>query len=126
MHALLCSYPPHPRPRAPPSVYLLLRLYRQFHDGLGFLTTHSLVSNTFEFSLQLVNPKLTLPYWDWTIEEVEAERNSEDGSLDIKSPLFTADWFGTADPTDWVVSVVVLLKNIHANSELSTITTSNL
>eukprot|EP00752_Nemacystus_decipiens_P002258 g2139.t1 len=74
-----------------------------FHDGLGFLTTHSLVSNTFEFSLQLVNPKLTLPYWDWTIEEVEAERNSVDGSIDIKSPLFTADWFGTADPTDWVV-----------------------
>ena len=81
-----------------------LRFGRQFHDGLGFLTTHSLVSNTFEFSLQLVNPKLTLPYWDWTIEEVEAERASVDGEIEINSPLFTSGWFGSADPDDWVVS----------------------
>ncbi|CAM9241247.1 unnamed protein product, partial [Hapterophycus canaliculatus] len=39
-----------------------------FHDGIGFLTSHSLISNTFEFSLQAVNPKLSLPYWDWTID----------------------------------------------------------
>ncbi|CAN0324516.1 unnamed protein product, partial [Laminaria digitata] len=39
-----------------------------FHDGLGFLVTHSLITNTFEFSLQLVNPKLTVPYWDFTME----------------------------------------------------------
>ncbi|CAN0536085.1 unnamed protein product, partial [Laminaria digitata] len=39
-----------------------------FHDGLGFLVTHSLITNTFESSLQLVNPKLTVPYWDFTME----------------------------------------------------------
>ena len=83
---------------------LSLSRHRQFHDGLGFLTTHSLVSNTFEFSLQLVNPKLTLPYWDWTIEGAEAELASVNGEIEIKSPLFTPDWFGGADPDDWVVS----------------------
>lgn len=66
-----------------------------------------MVTNTFEFSLQLVNPKLTVPYWDWTIEEVEAERDySVTGQFEIKSPLFQASWFGAADPDDWVVSDV--------------------
>ncbi|CAM9655020.1 unnamed protein product [Pylaiella littoralis] len=74
-----------------------------FHDGLGFLTTHSLLSNTFEYSLQRVNPKLTLPYWDWTIEELEAQAASVDGEIVIKSPLFQETWFGTADPDDYVV-----------------------
>lgn len=78
--------------------------YRQFHDGLGFLTTHSMVSNTFEHSLQLVNPKLTLPYWDWTIEELEAQSASVNGEMVIKSPLFQESWFGTADPDDYMVS----------------------
>lgn len=68
------------------------------------MTTHSLVSNTFEFSLQLVNPKLTLPYWDWTIEGVEALKASAGGEVEIKSLLFTAGWFGSADPEDGVVS----------------------
>lgn len=68
------------------------------------MTTHSLLSNTFEFSLQLVNPKLTLPYWDWTIEELAAEKESVDGKMVIESPLFQESWFGTADPDDYVVS----------------------
>ncbi len=76
----------------------------QFHDGMGFLTTHSMLSNTFEYSLQLVNPKLTLPYWDWTIEELDAERESVNGEMIIKSPVFQESWFGTADPDDYVVS----------------------
>ncbi|CAM9726487.1 unnamed protein product [Scytosiphon promiscuus] len=73
-----------------------------FHDGLGFLTNHAMVSNTFEASLQAVNPKLTLPYWDFTIE------SSTSGGAGLgapnealhKSPLFQESWFGTVDPQD--------------------------
>ena len=76
---------------------------QQFHDGLGFLTNHGLLSNTFEFSLQQVNPKLTLPYWDFTIESsstgAAAFKDLDDvfGST-IKTPLFQDSWFGTTDP----------------------------
>lgn len=61
-----------------------------------------MVSNTFESSLQAVNPKLTLPYWDFTIE------SSSSGGAGLglpnaalhKSPLFQESWFGTVDPKD--------------------------
>lgn len=76
----------------------------QFHDGLGFLTSHSLISNTFEYSLQRVNPKLTLPYWDFTIEDFEAEKSFDDDDLKIVSPIFQESWFGSADPDDNIVS----------------------
>lgn len=60
------------------------------------------------FSLldQLVNPKLTLPYWDFTIEELEAENalKNDDDELIIMPPLFQESWFGTADPVDNTVS----------------------
>ncbi|CAN0234756.1 unnamed protein product [Pylaiella littoralis] len=74
-----------------------------FHDGLGFLIGHSMISNTFEYSLQLVNPKLTLPYWDFTIDGVEAQTSSVDGEVVVSPPLFQESWFGTADPADNVV-----------------------
>ncbi|CAN0279002.1 unnamed protein product, partial [Hapterophycus canaliculatus] len=67
-----------------------------FHDGLGFVTNHAMVSNTFEASLQAVNPKLTLPYWDFTIESSSsggAGSGAADESLD-RSPLFHESWFG--------------------------------
>ncbi|CBN79225.1 TYRosinase family member (tyr-4) [Ectocarpus siliculosus] len=77
-----------------------------FHDGLGFLTSHSMISNTFEFSLQKVNPKLTLPYWDFTIESTDVgglEGTVDDGGPLTRSPLFRPDWFGTFDPEDNMV-----------------------
>ncbi|CAM9627360.1 unnamed protein product [Pylaiella littoralis] len=74
-----------------------------FHDGLGFLTSHSLLSNTFEHSLQQVNPKLTLPYWDFTIESSSAGAAAAEGldnmfGSEIKTPLLQESWFGTTDP----------------------------
>eukprot|EP00752_Nemacystus_decipiens_P005412 g4907.t1 len=74
-----------------------------FHDGLGFLTNHILITNTFEYSLQKVNPKLTLPYWDFTIEDHESRMSFSGGGLKIVSPLFQESWFGSADPEDNVV-----------------------
>ncbi|CAN0161250.1 unnamed protein product [Ectocarpus sp. 4 AP-2014] len=72
-----------------------------FHDGLGFLTNHIAITNTFEASLQAVNPKLTLPYWDFTIETSTAGTNGYGRfQSEMKSELFQDSWFGTADNTD--------------------------
>lgn len=67
-----------------------------------------MISNTFEFSLQKVNPKLTLPYWDFTIESTDVgglEGTVDDGGPLTRSPLFRPDWFGTFDPEDNTVCV---------------------
>lgn len=65
-----------------------------------------MITNTFEYSLQRVNPKLTVPYWDWTIEGVEAgiATSTDEADIEINSPLFQDSWFGAADPDDYVVS----------------------
>ena len=74
---------------------------KQFHDGLGFMTSHSLLTNTFEYSLQIVNPKLTVPYWDFTIESSTWGGNTEDiTEPQANSPLFASEWFGSSDPDD--------------------------
>lgn len=73
----------------------------QFHDGLGFLISHSLLTNTFEYSLQLVNPKLTLPYWDFTFESSTMGGASEDvNEPQSHSEMFTPKYFGSHDGSD--------------------------
>ena len=39
------------------------------HEGLGFFPQHIKLTNFFELSVQSVNPAITLPYWDFTIED---------------------------------------------------------
>lgn len=36
------------------------------HDGLGFLSQHMALTNEYEAALQVVNPSVALPYWDFT------------------------------------------------------------
>lgn len=77
---------------------------RQFHDGLGFLLSHLMITNIFEYSLQLVNPKLTVPYWDFTIETSSWNTEPYDISRPTsRSPLLQPSWFGTYDQDDYVV-----------------------
>ena len=87
-----------------------------------------MLSNTFEASLQQVNPKLTLPYWDFTIESSSsgATSNSKTDQSSKKScnktPLLQPSWFGTSDPEDFMVGVCVccfvcmLGGGVHARS----------
>ena len=71
---------------------------------MGFLTSHSLTTNTFEFSLQLVNPKLTVPYWDFTIETTAASKVAYDPNQPFtRTELLSPSWFGTTDPSDGMV-----------------------
>lgn len=62
------------------------------------------MTNTFEFNLQVVNPKLTVPYWDFTIEASTFGGNTEDIiEPQDNSPLFSPEWFGRHDPDDLMV-----------------------
>ncbi|CAN0387437.1 unnamed protein product [Pylaiella littoralis] len=76
-----------------------------FHDGLGFMTNHAVISNTFESSLQQVNPKLSLPYWDFTIEGSSAGGvfGESVSSAQEFSEVFSPAWFGSYDPEDNMV-----------------------
>jgi len=58
------------------------------HEGLGFLPQHIKMTNMFEEAIQAVEPSVTLPYWDYTIESVN-------GDTIFESYAFTEDTFGT-------------------------------
>ena len=74
-------------------------------DGLGFGITHSMVTTMFEMNLQLVKPKIALPYWDFTIEGavVDAQLDGDFTRLTEASDLWNEDWFGSVNQEDWQV-----------------------
>jgi hypothetical protein len=41
------------------------------HEGLGFLPQHIKLTNMFELAMQAVNPAVSMPYWDFTIDVAE-------------------------------------------------------
>lgn len=64
------------------------------HEGLGFVPQHMKLTNIFENSLRAVNPAVSLPYWDYTIETA--------ANVSVwDSPVFQEDTFGSlAAPPD--------------------------
>lgn len=69
-----------------------------FHSGTGFLTRHLALTNSFEAALRAINPSVTLPYWDFTIEGQEIQELGESPSYFLKvTPVFTSEWFGSVD-----------------------------
>ena len=88
---------------------------------LGFLNQHSSLTTKFEQTLQLIDPSVTVPYWDfvsaflvslsncatqmnltmclvWQTEE--GEQVGDDMNLYKTSLLFSADWFGGVGGAD--------------------------
>lgn len=64
-----------------------------WHQGAGFVTSHMALTLMFEQSLQAVNPAVSVPYWDFTLESTFF------GSSDFRtSGVFADDWFGAASP----------------------------
>lgn len=58
------------------------------HEGNGFLPQHIKMTNIFEESIQSVDPSITVPYWDFTIESTQ--------NISVMlSPVFTAEMFGS-------------------------------
>jgi len=67
------------------------------HDGMGLATQHIAMSAEFELALQSVNPALTVPYWDYTVDSVMIETvwgKADISSIFQDSELFTPEWFG--------------------------------
>jgi len=58
------------------------------HEGNGFMTQHVKMTNIFEKSMQAVDPTVSLPYWDFTMDNVE-------GKTPYTSTLFTETVFGS-------------------------------
>lgn len=61
----------------------------EMHDGLGFLPQHTALSIEFEKALQVVDPTIALPYWDFT-------RDASFGSVEANPELWddTVGFFG--------------------------------
>jgi hypothetical protein len=81
------------------------------HDGLGFLTAHASLSLKYESVLRLINPSVSLPYWDYvrsiavltrllnaTRQTIQAQvvQDKEDIRWLTESEIFTATYFGGA------------------------------
>jgi hypothetical protein len=70
----------------------------QFHEGSGFFTHHFAITQTFESALRAVNPAVSLPYWDFTIEGQEIKDAGENPSYFLEvTPFLTHKWFGSVD-----------------------------
>ncbi|CAN0341395.1 unnamed protein product, partial [Ectocarpus sp. 8 AP-2014] len=63
-----------------------------WHDDAGIMTHHVGYTLQFEQALQVVDPSVSIPYWEYTIESAQ-------GLTDYgESQVFAADWFGDASP----------------------------
>ncbi|CAN0087203.1 unnamed protein product, partial [Scytosiphon promiscuus] len=63
-----------------------------WHDDAGIMTHHVGYTLLFEQALQLVDPSVSIPYWEYTVE-ASAGLEDYDGS-----EIFQDDWFGEASP----------------------------
>jgi len=73
-----------------------------FHDGFGFLQQHSALTILFEQSMQAVNPRLALPYWDY-VKDMELFTQAGEGFAGFNNgELFTAAVFGATDADDHI------------------------
>ena len=61
------------------------------HEGNGFLAQHIKMTNIFEASMQAVDPSVTIPYWDFTIDDGQ-------GKSAFNSIIMTETIFGSMTP----------------------------
>ena len=64
------------------------------HDGMGFITGHNAITLDFEMNLRRVNPRVSVPYWDYSIDMHRAMVSGKDLRRFYDSKLWTDDWFG--------------------------------
>ncbi|CAM9764660.1 unnamed protein product, partial [Ectocarpus sp. 4 AP-2014] len=63
-----------------------------WHDDAGIMTHHVGYTLQFEQAMQLVNPSVSIPYWEYTIEATEGLPSYGE------STIFNDDWFGEFSP----------------------------
>lgn len=64
-----------------------------WHDDAGIMTHHVGYTLQFEQALQLVNPSIAIPYWEYTMDEALGIANYGE------SIIFDDNWFGQASPS---------------------------
>lgn len=83
------------------------------HDGSGFATQHMSLTLRYEMALQSINPKIVLPYWEYTMEAAQIE-NDHNGNF-VKfyeiSPVFGDKWFGNFETMQEPWSEIELAKS---------------
>jgi hypothetical protein len=91
-----------------------------WHQGPGFVTSHVAFSLMYEQALQAVNPSISLPYWDFTLESTFLTPTSF-----RTSGVFSADWFGDAacnnthhTPTDGRFAYVPVMQDARNFSDV--------
>ena len=65
-----------------------------WHDGSSILMVHTAFSLEFERALQVVDPRVSLAFWDYTVDDATYGANW------TESPIFDDDWFGAVPATD--------------------------
>lgn len=69
-----------------------------WHEGTGFVTHHLALSLSFEASIRAVNPEVTTPYWDFTIDGEAIKKAGGGPSMLLEvNDFFTDKWFGSSD-----------------------------
>ncbi|CAM9656131.1 unnamed protein product [Scytosiphon promiscuus] len=63
-----------------------------WHDDAGIMTHHVGYTLLFEQALQVVDPSVSIPYWEYTVEYAQGLETYGD------SEIFAQDWFGEASP----------------------------
>ena len=59
---------------------------------------HFALTVAFEESVRAVNPAVTIPYWDFTVEgEAISQAGGGPSMLADVSPVFSDEWFGEVD-----------------------------
>lgn len=75
----------------------------QFHEGSGFFTHHFAITQTFEAALRSIDPSVTVPYWDFTIEGQQITDADAKPSYFLEITPFLSDkWFGSVDENDHI------------------------
>jgi len=63
-----------------------------WHDDAGIMVHHLAFTLDFENAMRLIDPSVSLPYWEYTYDAYIYGSNWED------SEIFNSDWFGVASP----------------------------
>jgi len=74
------------------------------YQGPGFLSHYLALGVSFEAAIRAVDPSVTLPYWDYTIEgELMRRNNIPSFSFNNVSNILTSTWFGSSDENNHIM-----------------------
>lgn len=76
-----------------------------YHEGTGFLPHHLALQVSFEAALRAIDPAVTLPYWDFTIEGQTIYDAGKPPSYMMEiTPVFSDTWFGAVDEDSHIIN----------------------